>query len=78
MLLLIRAQWCGQRSAAASDATVHFRILRDGSVEAIELVSSSGYNSFDLAALGPAGGDAAPTPAPRLSRRELGVNLIFR
>jgi len=79
MLLLIRAQWVRPPLGSGVEATVHFRILRDGTVEAIELVSSSGYNSFDLAALRALQAAAPLPPLPRSYREgELGVNLIFR
>jgi TonB family protein len=79
MLLLIRAQWTRPPLGSGVEATVHFRILRDGTVESIELVSSSGYNSFDLAALRALQAAAPLPPLPRSYREgELGVNLIFR
>ena len=79
MLLLIRAQWTRPALGSGVEATVHFRVLRDGTVEAVELVSSSGYNSFDLAALRAVQTAAPLPPLPRSYREgELGVNLIFR
>ena len=79
MLLLIRAQWVRPPLGSGVEATVHFRILRDGTVESIELVSSSGYNSFDLAALRALQAAAPLPPLPRSYREgELGVSLIFR
>ena len=79
MLLLIRAQWVRPPLGSGVEATVHFRILRDGTVESIELVDSSGYNSFDLAALRALQAAAPLPPLPRSYREgELGVNLIFR
>lgn len=79
MLLLIRAQWVRPPLGSGVEATVHFRILRDGTVEAIELVDSSGYNSFDLAALRALQAAAPLPPLPRSYREgQLGVNLIFR
>jgi TonB family protein len=78
MLLLIRGQWTRPPLGGGVDATVHFRILRDGTVESIELVSSSGYNSFDLAALRAVQAAAPLPPLPRSYREgELGINLIF-
>jgi TonB family protein len=79
MLLLIRAQWVRPPLGSGVEATVHFRVLRDGTVEAIELTNSSGYNSFDLAALRALQAAAPLPPLPRSYREgELGVNLIFR
>ncbi|HEV8629145.1 MAG TPA: energy transducer TonB [Thermoanaerobaculia bacterium] len=79
MLLLIRSQWTRPALGSGVEAMVHFRILRDGTVEAVELVNSSGYNSFDLAALRAVQSAAPLPPLPRSYREgELGVNLIFR
>ena len=79
MLLLIRAQWTRPPLGSGVEATVHFRILQDGTVESIELVDSSGYNSFDLAALRALQAAAPLPPLPRSYREgELGVSLIFR
>ena len=79
MLLLIRAKWSRPPLGSGVEATVHFRIQRDGSVEKIELVSSSGYNSFDLAALRALQAAAPLPPLPRSYREgQLGVTLIFR
>jgi TonB family protein len=78
MLLLIRAQWVRPPLGSGVEATVHFRILRDGSVEDIELTSSSGYNSFDLAALRAVQAAGPLPPLPRSYREDaLGVNLVF-
>jgi TonB family protein len=61
------------------EAVVHFRIARDGAVEDVQLVNSSGYNSFDLAALRAVQAAAPLPPLPRSYKEgELGVNLIFR
>lgn len=78
MILLIRAKWTRPPLGSGVVTTLHFRILSDGTVEAIELVDSSGYNSFDLAALR-ALQEAAPLPPlPRSFREgELGVTITF-
>src|SRR5688572_647934 len=79
MILLIRGQWTRPPLGSGVEAMVHFRILRDGTVKDIELVKSSGYNSFDLAALRALQAAAPLPPLPRSYREgELGVNLIFR
>jgi periplasmic protein TonB len=79
LLLLVRAQWTRPQLGSGPAATIHFRILRDGRVEDVELVTSSGYSSFDLAALRAVQGAAPFPPLPRSYRDgELGVNLIFR
>jgi TonB family protein len=79
MVLLIRGQWVRPQLGSGPEAVVHFRILRDGKVEDVKLVSSSGYNSFDLAALRAVQAAAPLPPLPRSYREgDLGVTLIFR
>jgi protein TonB len=79
LLLLIRGQWQRPQLGSGPEAVIHFRILRDGSVDDVELVTSSGYSSFDLAALRAVQSAAPFPPLPRSYREgELGVNLIFR
>jgi periplasmic protein TonB len=79
LLLLVRAQWQRPPLGGGPAAMVHFRILADGSVRDVELVTSSGYSSFDLAALRAVQAAAPFPPLPRSYREgELGVNLIFR
>ena len=79
MVLLIRGQWVRPQLGSGPEAVLHFRILRDGSVEDVELITSSGYNSFDLAALRAVKAAAPLPPLPRSYREgELGVTLIFR
>jgi protein TonB len=79
MLLLIRNQWTRPSLGSGVETVVHFRIQRDGTVDEIQLVTSSGYNSFDLAALRAVQAAAPLPPLPRSYREgELGVNLIFR
>jgi protein TonB len=79
LLLLIRGQWERPQLGSGPEAVVHFRILKDGRVEDVELVASSGYSSFDLAALRAVQAAAPFPPLPRSYREgELGVNLIFR
>lgn len=79
LLQLIDSQW--HRPALGNEvrAVLHFRILRNGSIEDLRVAESSGYNSFDLAALR-AVQNAAPFPALPASYRadSLGVNLIVR
>ena len=79
MVLLIRGQWVRPQLGSGPEAVVHFRVQRDGSVEDVELVSSSGYNSFDLAAMRAVQAAAPLPPLPRSYREgALGVTLIFR
>lgn len=79
LLQLIDANW--NRPALGGDvrAVLHFRILRNGEIEDLRVAQSSGYDSFDLAALR-AVQNAAPFPALPASYRadSLGVNLIVR
>jgi TonB family protein len=79
LLQLIDANW--NRPALGNEvrAVLHFRILRNGQIEDLRVVESSGYNSFDLAALR-AVQNAVPFPILPASYRadSLGVNLIVR
>jgi TonB family protein len=60
-------------------AIISFRIGRDGSLSDLEVTESSGYNSFDLAALRAVQNAAPFPPLPRAYRRDsLGVRLIVR
>ncbi len=78
MVSIIRSQWQRPPLGSGVQGIVHFRIRRDGSVQDVEVVNSSGYNSFDLAALRAV--QSAPLPPLPKSYKEksLGVNLIFR
>ncbi len=76
MLALIEAQWTRPPIENRVVALIHFRIAKDGSLSDVELVTSSGINSFDLAGLR-AVQNAAPFPPLPASYRSdsLGVNL---
>ncbi|HVS02356.1 MAG TPA: energy transducer TonB [Thermoanaerobaculia bacterium] len=79
MLALIRGSWVRPPLGSGVEAVVHFRILEDGRVEELRIVQSSGYNSFDLAALRAVQSAAPLPPLPRSYKEgRLGVNLIFR
>jgi TonB family protein len=76
LLSLIDAQW--QRpNMGEVQAIVHFSIARDGSISDLRVAESSGYNSFDYAALRAVQNAAPFPPLPRGYRGDsLGVNLI--
>jgi TonB family protein len=77
LLSLIDANW--QRPALGSGirAIVSFRIERDGTLSDLRVAESSGYNSFDLAALRAVQNAAPFPPLPRAyNHDDLGVNLI--
>ena len=77
LLQLIDARWDRPPMSGDVRAVLYFRIQRNGSIEELQVEQSSGYNSFDLAALR-AVQNAAPFPALPASYRpgSLGVNLI--
>ncbi|MES1245829.1 MAG: TonB family protein [Acidobacteriota bacterium] len=79
LLSLIDAQWVRPSMGAGIKTVIFFRIHRDGSMTDLRVEQSSGYNSFDLAALR-AVQNAAPFPLlPRAFQHDsLGVNLIVR
>lgn len=77
LLSLIDANW--QRPALGSGvrAVLSFRIERDGTLSELRVAESSGYNSFDLAALRAVQNASPFPPLPRAYRSDsLGVNLI--
>lgn len=76
LLSLIDAQW--QRpNMGEVQAVIHFTIERDGSISDLRVAESSGYNSFDYAALRAVQNAAPFPPLPRGYRGDsLGVNLI--
>lgn len=79
LLGAIDARW--ERPTLGGDvrALIAFRIGRDGSVSDLRVAESSGYNSFDLAALRAVKNAAPFPPLPRAYRHDsLGVNLIVR
>jgi periplasmic protein TonB len=79
MAALIRAQWVRPPLGSGVEVVLHFRIAADGRVSDVRIVQSSGYNSFDLAALRAVQAAAPLPPLPRSYRGgSLGVNLIFR
>ena len=79
MLAMISANWLRPSIGGKVEAMVHFRIYSDGKMKDLRIVTSSGYNSFDLAGLR-AVQLAAPFPRLPQSYRHgsLGVNLILR
>jgi len=76
LLSLIDAQW--QRpNMGEVKAVLHFEIARDGSISDLRIAESSGYNSFDFAALRAVKSAAPFPPLPRGYKNDsLGVNLI--
>jgi protein TonB len=79
LLQLIDANWTRPALGSGVRTILHFRIQKDGSIDELRVQESSGYNSFDLAALR-AVQNASPFPALPASYRHdsLGVNLIVR
>jgi TonB family protein len=60
-------------------AVISFTISRDGSMSELRVEQSSGYNSFDLAALRAVQNAAPFPPLPRAYKHDdLGVHLIVR
>ncbi|MDX1630636.1 MAG: energy transducer TonB, partial [Thermoanaerobaculia bacterium] len=79
LVVTIKDQWVRPRLGSGIEAVVHFRIEKDGSIRDVRVSRSSGYNSFDLAALRAVHSAAPFPPLPRsYPKRSLGVNLIFR
>jgi periplasmic protein TonB len=79
MLSLIRAQWVRPPLGGGIEATVHFQVGRDGRIDDVRIVQSSGYSSFDLAGLRAVQSASPLPPLPRSYRQDsLGVTLIIR
>lgn len=79
LLSLIDAQWVRPSMGTGIKTVIFFRINRDGSMTDLRVEQSSGYNSFDLAALRAVQNAAPFPPLPRAFQHEsLGVNLIVR
>jgi protein TonB len=78
MLARIRARWIRPELGGEIQMVLHFRIQADGKVTDVEILESSGYNSFDRAGL-TAVQTATLPPLPKSYRRGvLGVRLIVR
>jgi periplasmic protein TonB len=79
LLTAINAKWTPPSLGGDVKAVVSFRIQRDGSLTDLQVAHSSGYNSFDLAALRAVQNASPFAPLPRAYRNDsLGVTLIVR
>ncbi|HYN19890.1 MAG TPA: TonB family protein, partial [Thermoanaerobaculia bacterium] len=79
LLSLIDAQWLRPPMGSGVKAVISFNINRDGSMSELRVEQSSGYNSFDLAALRAVQNAAPFPPLPRAYKHDdLGVHLIVR
>ena len=79
LLSSIDSKWVRPPLGNEVQAVIAFRIHRDGSITGLEVARSSGYNSFDLAALRAVQNASPFAPLPRAYREDsLGVNLIVR
>jgi protein TonB len=79
LLSAIDAKWARPPLGDKVECTIGFRIQRDGSITELTVARSSGYNSFDLAALRAVQNASPFPPLPRAYRNDsLGVNLIVR
>jgi periplasmic protein TonB len=79
LLSAIDAKWARPPLGDKVECTIGFRIQRDGGITELTVTRSSGYNSFDLAALRAVQNASPFPPLPRAYRNDsLGVNLIVR
>ncbi|HXO19815.1 MAG TPA: energy transducer TonB, partial [Thermoanaerobaculia bacterium] len=79
LLQLIDANWTRPPLGSGVKAVIYFRIQRGGAIADLRVAESSGYNSFDLAALRAVQNASPFPPLPASYRRDsLGVNLIVR
>ncbi len=79
MLSMIGGAWVRPRVAGRIEAILYFRIARDGAVSELKLVTSSGNEAFDQAALRAVRAAAPLPPLPAsFSADSLGVRLAVR
>jgi protein TonB len=79
MLAMIQANWVRPMVGSGVEATIYYRIARNGRLTEVRIANSSGINSFDLAALRAVQATNPLPPLPRAFRDSwLGVHLIFR
>lgn len=79
MLGLLQRNWVRPLIGSGIEATVYYRIQRDGRITDLAIVKSSGINSFDLAAMRAVQSSSPLPPLPRAYRHGyLGVTLVFR
>jgi len=79
LLSLIDANWTRPSLGGGVYAIITFHIQRDGSLSDLRIGQSSGYNSFDLAALRAVQNAAPFPPLPRAyNHDDLGIHLIVK
>jgi TonB family protein len=79
MLAMISRNWVRPPVGGGIEAWLHYEIERDGRIVRLEIIRSSGINSFDLAAMRAVQAASPLPPLPRAYREDsLGVNLIVR
>lgn len=79
MLGLIASNWVRPTTEGKIEAVVHFRIARNGRLSGVELVQTSGFRAFDLAALRAVESSDPLPPLPAgYAQDSLGVTLIVR
>jgi TonB family protein len=79
MAALISQRWSPPRAPAGMAVVVRFRILADGTVEQLQLDTSSGMRSFDVSGLRAVEQASPLPPLPRGYRKpSLGVTLVMR
>ncbi|HEY2739449.1 MAG TPA: TonB family protein [Thermoanaerobaculia bacterium] len=79
LLSLIDANWTRPSLGSGVYAIITFHIQRDGSLADLRVGQSSGYNSFDLAALRAVQNAAPFPPLPRAyNHDDLGIHLIVK
>lgn len=79
LLAMIETRWVRPPVEGPVEATLFFRVARDGTVSGLRIVESSGFRAFDLAAVRAVQNASPLPPLPRSFRQDsLGVNLIVR
>jgi TonB family protein len=79
MAAMISQRWSPPRAPAGMAVVVRFRVLTDGTVEQLQLDTSSGMRSFDVSGLRAVEQASPLPPLPRGYRKpSLGVTLVMR
>jgi len=79
LLSLIDANWVRPSIGGGAYAIITFHINRDGSLSDLRIGQSSGYNSFDIAAMRAVQNAAPFPPLPRAyNHDDLGIHLIVK
>jgi protein TonB len=79
LLAIISSNWNRPALGADIEATLYFRIAKNGNISNLKIAKSSGFNTFDIAGMRAVQVASPFPPLPQSYRhKSLGVNLILR